>query len=161
MTLPPFQVLLDRHGPEVHRFLRAAVGPHDAADCFQETVVAALRAYPRVRDTSNLRGWLFTIAHRKTIDLHRARRRDAELVGASVGGARTRAVAAAEPADERLWTAVRELPPKQRTAVVHRFVGDLPYAEIAEIIGSSEEAARQNVQHGLRALREEALTWER
>ena len=160
MNLPPFQVLLDEHGAEVHRFLRAAVGPDDAADCFQETVVAALRTYPSLRDASNLRGWLFTIAHRKTLDLHRSRKRSAELVGA-VAPTAPGAAQPAEPADERLWATVRALPPKQRTAVVHRFVGDLPYAEIAVVLECSEEAARQNVQHGLRALRKESESWER
>ena len=49
MSLPPFQVLLDRHGAAVHRFLVASVGPVDADDCYQEACIAALRAYPRLR----------------------------------------------------------------------------------------------------------------
>jgi DNA-directed RNA polymerase specialized sigma24 family protein len=50
---------------------------------------------------------------------------------------------------------VRALPAKQRTAVVHRFVLDLAYAEIGTRMGISEEAARQNVSAGLRRLRRE------
>ena len=153
MNLPPFQSLIDEHGADVHRFLVGSVGPVDAADCFQETFLSALRAYPGLRDDSNLRGWLFTIAHRKTLDLHRSRARAAVPVGAVPEGAG--APAPDDPADDSLWVRVRALPPKQRTAVVHRFVGDLPYAEIAAVLDCSEEAARQNVQHGLRALRKE------
>ena len=52
----------------MHRFLIASVGPVDADDCYQETWLAALRAYPRLRDASNLRSWILTIAHRKAID---------------------------------------------------------------------------------------------
>ena len=52
--------------------LRGAVGAADAEDCFQETFLAALRAYPKLGDDRNLRGWLLTIAHRKAIDHHRA-----------------------------------------------------------------------------------------
>ena len=55
--------------------LRGAVGRGDADDCFQETFLAALRAYPKLSDDGNLRGWLITIAHRKAIDHHRARGR--------------------------------------------------------------------------------------
>ena len=55
MALPPFQALLDAHGGEVHRFLVATVGRLDADDCYQETWLAALRAYPRLRDDRNLR----------------------------------------------------------------------------------------------------------
>src|SRR5437763_16950315 len=80
-TLPPFQQLLDAHGRDVHRFLVASVGRIDADDCYQETWLAALRAYPRLRDAANLRSWIFTIAHRKVIDHVRARRRVAVPVG--------------------------------------------------------------------------------
>src|SRR5919108_6621813 len=77
VRLPPFQALLDAHGQDVHRFLVASVGRVDADDCYQETWLAALRAYPRLRDASNLRSWIFTVAHRKAIDHVRARRRRA------------------------------------------------------------------------------------
>ncbi|MFN8232702.1 MAG: sigma factor-like helix-turn-helix DNA-binding protein [Actinomycetota bacterium] len=49
---------------------------------------------------------------------------------------------------------MRGLPPKQRVAVVHRHVLDRPYAEIAELMGTSEAAARANVSQGIRRLRE-------
>ena len=47
MDLPPFQRLLEEHRVAVYRFLVAAVGPQEADDCFQETFLAAMRAYPR------------------------------------------------------------------------------------------------------------------
>ena len=75
VRLPPFQALLDAHGRDVHRFLIAQVGPLDADDCYQETWLAALAAYPRLRHASNLRSWILTIAHRKAIDHLRSRAR--------------------------------------------------------------------------------------
>ena len=77
VRLPPFQALLDEHRDDVYRFLVASLGRDEADDCFQETFISAMRAYPRLRDASNLRSWLFTIAHRKAIDAHRARTRRA------------------------------------------------------------------------------------
>jgi len=71
-ALPPFQSLLDEHASDVMAVLRGAVGRTDAEDCFQETFLAALGAYPGLDNTSNLRGWLLTIAHRKAVDHHRA-----------------------------------------------------------------------------------------
>ena len=59
----------------------ASVGRIDADDCYQETWIAALRAYPKLRDASNLRSWIFTVAHRKAIDHVRARRRAPVLAG--------------------------------------------------------------------------------
>jgi RNA polymerase sigma factor (sigma-70 family) len=148
-ALPPFQALLDEHGAAVWRFLRASLGEHDAADCYQETVISALRAYPSLRHTDHLKSWFFTIAHRKAIDHHRkvARRREADgVVPEPVADP-------PEPVDEDLWAAVAELPPKQQAAIVHRYVSDLAYAEIAVILECSEAAARQNVRAGLTSLR--------
>ena len=76
-VMPPFQRFLDEHREEVYRFLVVAAGRNDADDCFQETFVSALRAYPRLTDASNLRGWILTIASRKAIDAARARGRRA------------------------------------------------------------------------------------
>jgi RNA polymerase sigma factor (sigma-70 family) len=153
VSLPPFQVLLDSHGGEVYRFLVATAGPVDADDCFQETAIAALRAYPQLRRGTNLRGWLLRIAHRKAIDSHRARGRRPVPVAALPEAAGD----GGNPVEEasELWRAVGELPPKQRTAVYCRSVLGMPYRELAELLGSSEEAARQNVREGLRRLRED------
>lgn len=152
MTLPPFQALLDAHGRDLHRFLLAMVGPGEADDCYQETVLAALRAYPSLRHATNLRGWLLTIAHRKAVDSHRARGRRAVPV-AEVDGERLVAAAPAQDGDDALWAAVRALPGKQRAAVVHRYVNDLAYADVARLLGCSQDAARRNVHEGLRKLR--------
>ena len=147
MRLPPFQELLDAHARELHRFLLGMVGPEAADDCFQETWLAALRAYPRLAPGANHRAWLYTIARRKAIDHHRARRspalpsppaRDELALG-----------------DARLWGAVRALPSRQLAAIVHRFVSDLPYREVGLRMGCSEAAARQSVHLGLRRLRRE------
>jgi len=151
---PPFQQLIDVHSADVLRFLRASVGSNDAEDCYQETFISALRAYPRLRDASNLRAWLLTIAGRKAIDHHRGRARRA----VPVEHVPEQAVNDAGPRDDFLWEAVRALPPKQRAAVVCRFANDLAYAEIGTVLECSEEAARRNVFEGLRALRANSST---
>ena len=73
--IPAFQTFLDEHRTVVYRFLVAAAGPNDADDCFQETFVAALRAYPKLENGDNLRAWVLAIATRKVIDAGRARNR--------------------------------------------------------------------------------------
>ena len=145
VQLPPFQTLLDAHGRDVHRFLLATVGHGDADDCYQETWLAALRAYPRLRDASNLRSWILTVAHHKGQPV-------------AVADVPDRAQSLPDPAVENqsdLWTHVRNLPAKQRTAVALRFIADAGYADISAVMGTSEEAARRNVHEGLKRLRME------
>lgn len=138
----------------------AVVGPTDADDCYQETWVSALRAYPEVRSTQNLRGWLLTIAHRKAIDCLRARTRSAVPVAPGL-------LPQAAVDDEYCFAnggplaAVQQLPEKQRAAVALRFVLDADYRSIATMMGTSEEAARRNVHEGLRRLRKEYANDER
>jgi RNA polymerase sigma factor (sigma-70 family) len=157
MELPPFQTLLDSHGHDVHRFLVANVGAGDADDCYQETWIAALRAYPQLRHATNLRGWLLTIASRKAIDLHRARGR-APIPVAELPEPQAEAASAgpayANDAGE-VWDAVQILPAKQRSAVVMRYLLDAEYQTIAAAMGTSEPAARRNVYEGLKRLRKE------
>ncbi len=150
MSLPPFSRFLEEHRAAVYRYLVAAVGPTEADDCFQETFLAALRAYPQVRDDGGLRSWILTIASRKAIDHARARARRAVPVEAVP---ETVAVQDDVDGDPELWAAVRALPPMQRDAVIHRYVLDLSYADIGRALGVSEEAARASAYEGRKKLR--------
>jgi RNA polymerase sigma factor (sigma-70 family) len=151
VRLPPFQALLDDYETDLYRFCVATAGWSDADDCFQETWISALRAYPKLRRADNLRAWLFRIAQNKAIDLHRARGRRAVPVAAVP----ERPAPRAPDGQPELWAALQELPPKQRTAVFCRIVLGMPYAELADLLDSTEEAARRNVFEGLTRLREE------
>ena len=154
MALPPFQTALDEHRDAVARFLVGTVGPQEAEDCLQETLIAALRAYPRLRPDSNLRAWLLTIARNKALDSHRARaRRPVPVAEPDAGATPGDGMPAAR--DDELWRLVRELPPKQRAAVVLRFVNDMAHSEIAHVLDCSEAAARRSLHEGLAKLREE------
>jgi RNA polymerase sigma factor (sigma-70 family) len=153
VNLPPFQALLEEHGTDVYRFLVATAGTSEADDAYQETWIAALRAYPRLRRGDNLRAWLFRIAQNKSIDAHRARGRRAVPVAAVPEDASGGGIAAG--GDDELWERVRRLPAKQRTAVYCRSGLGMPYDELAQLLESSEDAARRNVHEGLKRLREE------
>ena len=155
--LPPFQRFLDAHRDDVLRFLIASLGRHDADDAFQETFLSALRAYPRLTANSNLRGWVLTIAHRKAIDIHRARGRNAVPVADiddRAGASTSWASAPADGPDDH-WQRVRALPPRQREVLTLRYAADLTHAEIATALGCSEEAARRAAADGLKTLRKE------
>jgi RNA polymerase sigma factor (sigma-70 family) len=149
-TRPPFEQVIELHGPAVLRFCTAQAGLDRAEDVFQETMIAALRAYDDVRDIGAIRSWLFAIASRKAVDAHRARARAPEPVADPEP---TPAADDLELPDRAIWREVRVLPPKQREAVALRYVADLSHREIAEAMGTSEAAARRNVYEGLERLR--------
>jgi RNA polymerase sigma factor (sigma-70 family) len=164
VSLPPFETIVAEHGSAVLRVCRAVLGPQDADDAWSETFLSALKAYPAVRPDSNLRAWLVTIAHRKAIDVWRATQRRPrpvdqvpELTARRPAGSGLTAGASPGPEDtlpdEALGQAVAALPFKQRAAVAYRYLGDLSYADIAQLLGSSEAAARRSAADGIAALR--------
>jgi RNA polymerase sigma factor (sigma-70 family) len=150
VALPPFQTFLDRHAAELMRFLVALTGPDEAEDCFQETCLATLRAYPSLPPDSNLRAWAFTIARHKAIDASRARAcRPLPVAEAPEHGL-------PDAPDERdAWAPLRALPTKQRAAVFLRVAAELPHSEVARVLDCSEEAARRSAHEGLKRLRQE------
>ena len=118
--------------------------------------MAALKAYPRLRPDSNVKAWLVTIAHRKALNEKRAEsRRPATLeelpehptsVGI-MGGSET-----------DLGAALNALPRKQRQSVAYHYLAGLPYAEVATILGGTQDAARRAAADGIATLRKTVPT---
>jgi RNA polymerase sigma factor (sigma-70 family) len=147
----PFEHVVAQHGGTVLRVCRVILGVHDAQDAWSETFLAALRAYPGLPDDANAEAWLVTIAHRKAIDVLRARQRRPVPTGDLPEAPGDLGVPGA--ADGDLWQAVAALPAKQRQAVAYHYVAGLAYAEIAELLGGSTDAARRAAADGVRNLR--------
>jgi RNA polymerase sigma factor (sigma-70 family) len=142
--IPPFERFYLEHRDEVLGYLRRLLGQR-AEDAWQETFLRALRAYDRLQHARNLRSWVFTIATNVAMDELRVKPQP--------------------PVDEVSVTEIRreafrelehltgDLPPTERAAVVLRYGYDLPYAQIADALGSSEDAARAAASSGVRRLR--------
>ena len=161
MAQRPFEEIVAEHGEVVMRVCRALLGASDAEDAWSETFLSALRRYPELPPGSNVKGWLVTIAHNKSIDLLRSRSRRAvpggdlpERAGDPGPGPAGDLGAVGElgPGGD-LRRAVDRLAPRQRAAVVYRYVADLPYAEIAELMQSTPAAARRSAADGIAHLR--------
>ncbi len=152
MTAPqePFDAVVRRHGATILRVTRAVVGPVDADDAWSDTFLAALRAYPDLPAGANVEAWLVTIAHRKAVDVLRARaRRPVPVADAPDRPAAERA----DGLDPDLHAAVASLPDKQRQAVAYHHLAGLPYAEVADLLGGTAAAARRAAADGVAALR--------
>ena len=148
----PFSEIVCLHGPTVLRVCRAMVGPVDADDAWSETFLSALGAYPKLPADANVEAWLVTIAHRKVIDLVRKSQRSATPVSevpteATEGNF--------DSVEFDLAKVLAQLPERQRLAVVYHYLGDLPYAEVAGVIGGTTEAARRAAADGIAKLRKD------
>jgi RNA polymerase sigma factor (sigma-70 family) len=148
-ALPPFESFLEANRVVVFRYLVAAVGRDHADDVFQETFLAALRAYPRCTEADRLDRWVLRIASRKAIDHHRRTARSPIPVAEPPERP-------SEPSglvDGAAVDALAELPPRQRDAVTYRHVLGLTVAEAAELMGCSPETVRANAYQGLKSLK--------
>ena len=147
---PPFEVVVEVHGATVLRVCRAVLGRAEADDAWSETFVSAMRAYPALPDDANVEAWLVTIAHRRAIDVARARARRAVPTD-TFDDAPDRHGPVER--DDDLVAALAALPDKQRQAVAYHYLAGLPYAEVAEILGGTTDAARRAAADGIAALR--------
>src|SRR5208283_4364500 len=127
----PFEAVVTQHGSTVLRVCRAVLGPADADDAWSETFLSAMKAYPDLPPDANVEAWLVTIAHRKAIDVTRAAARRAIPLADAVAG----------------------LPAKQKQAVAYHYLAGLPYADVADIVGGSADAARRAAADGIATLR--------
>lgn len=145
----PFDAAVHAHGTTVLRVCRAVLGiGADAEDAWSETFLAALRAWPDLDDDANVEAWLVRIAQRKAFDVIRGRSRHAIPTDEIPE-------AAAPPADRDLdlWAAVAALPERQRLAIAYHYLGGLPHAETADLIGGTSDAVRRAASDGIRSLR--------
>ena len=150
----PFEQAVTAHGTVVLRVCRAVLGVDEADDAWSETFLSALRAWPDLPDDADVRAWLVTIAHRKAIDVARARGRRAVPVDSVPEPVASRADHPEQALpDDALWSALAALPDKQRQCVAYHHVAGLPHGEVAAIVGGTPAAARRACADGIARLR--------
>jgi RNA polymerase sigma factor (sigma-70 family) len=149
----PFEAVVTQHGATVLRVCRAALGSADAEDAWSETFLSAMRAYPDLPEDACVEAWLVTIAHRKAIDVTRAAARRAVPVAETPEEAAPAGDAPGFGLDGDLVGALARLPAKQKQAIAYHYLADLPYTEVAAIIGGSTDAARRAAADGIATLR--------
>ncbi len=150
-SAPPFERFYDAHREEIFRYLVRLVGRQSAEDAFQETFLRALRGYGKLRHADHLRAWAFTIATRVVLD-ERRREAPVPVEAPDLPSSDER------PAYAEIEHLAGRLPRTERAAVVLRYGYDLSYADIAQALDSSEDAARQATSSGIRRLRREGVS---
>ncbi|TMC26122.1 MAG: RNA polymerase sigma factor [Chloroflexi bacterium] len=144
-----FGALLERHEKEIFAYALRLVGDRDDADdVYQETFLAAFRAWPPPRRGQE-RAWLYRIATNKVIDRARRRKHLVRMSDLRLAAPERDGVSLAD-----LAAAIKVLPEGQRAAFVLRKVEGLEYAEVAQALECSEDAARQRVAEAMKKVRE-------
>jgi RNA polymerase sigma-70 factor (ECF subfamily) len=144
-----FGELLERHEREIFAYVLRLTGNRaDADDLYQETFLAAFRGWPPPRP-GNEGAWLYKIATNKAIDRVRRTRRLVPITDLRLAAPERDGVTFAD-----LQGAVRALPTGQRAAFVLRKVEGRSYAEVADALGCSEDAARSRVAEAMKKVKE-------
>jgi len=130
-------------------------------DLAQETFVTAWTSLRELRDRTNLRGWLCGIARNLSKDSVRKRSRDITTQAkplAQAGAAESRAPTPLEHAISKeeaalLWRALKEIPQTYREPLVLYYREQKSVRKVAEELGLSEDAVKQRLVRGRRALK--------
>lgn len=127
----------------------AAESPAEAQDAVHEAVA---RGWERRRQIEHFDRWVLTVA----LNLVRSRWR--QLARAVRLTSRAQAASADDLATVEWLAILALLPTRQRQVAVLRYVEDLPLADIAEIVGTSEGAVKNALFHARRFLSAEVAT---
>ena len=150
--------LVVRHTPALARFIASLGGRDEVDELVQDTFVRAFGAIDGFRADSSLRTWLFTIARRLVLDRRRAARRRRDDVEVDEAHAVTEGnpleTLVAVETRGRLAQVMTRLTPTQREVFRLRVGEGLQYKEIAEIVGSTEGAARVHYHNAMRTVKE-------
>jgi RNA polymerase sigma-70 factor (ECF subfamily) len=150
--------LVGRHSPALARFAASAGERDGIEELVQDTFVRAFASLDSFRGDSTLRTWLFTIERRLMLDRRRADKRSRETVPVeesdhvSEYGALDSLIA--EEAQERVRKSLDALSPTQREVFTLRVQQGLSYKEIAEVVGTSEGAARVHYHNAIQTVKE-------
>src|SRR3954469_17964097 len=152
-----FEAIVQRYRGPLLRYCSRLLSPTRAEDAVQQAFLSAHRAIHAGDAELNLRPWLYRIAHNAPLNLLRQNGYDHDEVSEEIDGVET-PVQAFERG-ERLRTvvaAVRELPERQRNAIVLQAVEGRSCDEIADELGVSDGAVRQLLNRARNTLREAA-----
>ena len=165
--LEDFDALVRAYRPRIFRFLLASLRDRGTAENLtQDCFVRAYQAREQFRGGASVATWLMQIAanllrdHESSGRLRfwrRMLRREADVtdLGASIADRQQspEALAAIEEQVRAIWRAAADLPERQRTVFLLRFVEDMELLEIADVTGMKEGTVKTHLFRALQAVR--------
>ena len=151
-----FGRLYDRYVQPIYRYIYSRVGSaHEAEDITSQTFVAAYEALGKYRERGQFSAWLFRIARSKMNDHFRRSRREVGLEAVGQILEREDALGTLIRAEElsRIRSIIKDLNEEEQDLIRLRYVADLSFAEIAELLGKREDAVKKSVYRLLARLK--------
>jgi RNA polymerase sigma-70 factor (ECF subfamily) len=146
-----FDGFFERNYGATLRAVGLAIGdPVRAEDLTQEAFARAFRRWSSVSKLERPVAWVYVVA----LNAERKRwRRDRREVGREARAGNVPDVAGGVLRTIVVRDALDRLPPRQRVAVVLRYLGDLTVADIADVMGCAEGTVKATLHHALANLR--------
>jgi RNA polymerase sigma-70 factor (ECF subfamily) len=151
-----FGRLYDRFIQRIYRYVYGRVGnAHEAEDITSQTFIAAYESLGRYRERGQFSAWLFRIARSKMNDHFRRSRREVGLDAAERIVEVDDALGALIQNEEliRLRSLIKKINDDERELIRLRYVADLSFVEMAEVLGKSEDAVKKSVYRLLERLK--------
>ena len=151
-----FAELVQRYQPRLRYYLRKMLADaHGAEDTLQDVWLAVFRAVSRLADVGAFRAWLYRIARDRALGEFRRRRLPCQSLDAAevIDEQAQDANHTAENA-ERIHAALDQLTTEHREVLVLRYVDDMNYEDIAQVVGCEVGTIRSRLYYAKRALRE-------
>jgi len=161
MNQTAFHDLYERYAPEVYRFaLWLSGNPAEADDIASETFVRAWASSGKIR-TETVKAYLFTIARNLFLQQQRWQKRQVALEQALLEtSSGPQNLVEDRLALVQVLRQLQDLPESERAALVLRVQHELPYAEIARVLGISLSAAKVKVHRARLKLTAVRTAWE-
>lgn len=153
-----FDRLVEPHVPRCYRVAWMITrNPDDASDALQEALYRVYRSLRNFTTGRPFYPWFAKIVVNEALKMgKRASRQSAFLPLTAVEYRETpEGTVLAREEQERLWQAIRALPPNQRTAIVLRYYGEMSEQEMAEALKVSPGTVKSRLHRARAALEQE------
>ncbi len=165
-----FEVLLTRHRKPVYNFILRFVGDKETAeDLLQEAFMRVIRGAEAYKRQAKFTTWLYTIARNLCVDQTRRRKHrkhaslDAPMDASDDSGTLLDVIPSNEMASDRksvnkqlhatMQRAIEALSEEQREVFLMREFLDMPFKQIADVVGVPENTVKSRMRYALEKLR--------
>lgn len=153
-----YRLIFENYKEDLYRYIRKIVLTHENADdVLQNTLIKVFQNIRKFRGESSLKSWIYSIAHRESLQLLRRNKRQATSQSEEL---ENRQELYSDPyfkgdkVHQILLEAVASLPERQKQVFELKYFEDFKYSEIAEMLGLSEGGLKSSYHHAVNKIKE-------